>query len=854
MATIDSDLASQGQTIAQKTREVRQGSTKLIDLINERTSCAISSADITDALERFTLWAGNLGAMRAPSTKLSLDSRVSEAPEIRIQICRQLDYLLEGIEDLTSIVQGQRPNRDTTVEIDQDGGSLDNLTSDPTPSDEAHMILELISESLKVLFRVGVLVRKAGPSDRFNRALRASNFAFPATFDIDYVREKHSKLKSDDRNWLAERLGRGIANRRQFIKYCRDHKARLAADEADLDERGQKGTTIHQSSKATTLHVDTLQATNIEDEDDAMSFMSASTTTDALSTLKLPRLAELSKDGEAFECPICFTLQSMKREKTWRAHAFRDLKPYACTMEGTECGSELFGDRNAWFEHELRFHRCRYTCSLCGNDSFPSTSALRSHITRTHSQFSENQLRALEDAGREVPATFRAQECPFCDGWADALRKKREPVASSAESRDVLVSATRFKRHLATHQEQLAIFAIPRANEDDDGGAGESVATRSSVRSQLDTADEGGSENEEQPIDNFVASREAPVHPQTSFPSPYPSQAIDMSEETPISQVESQSSDDKDIEEMVRPEVPAVTDEDFRYITSEDLASGVPAVTDEDYRYITSEDLEIHQRRNSYDDYDHARSAPGAGSGFEKQQEVDDQLLFKINGITYPIKFPAYSIGEGKLLVGDLRSRIQVIMKLSERQAGKMRMLYKGRQLSKDTSMVREYGVKYKSEILVVLDDSTADSDSENSGEVVVVGQDEDEPARRKKKKKRPTKTSSSGREPSPGPTVSASSNTDSGVPGGPIEKINEIASHFTTMLLPLCIQYTASPPSDPKKRANEHRKISEAVLQQVILKLDAVDTSLEEGARARGKQLVGDVQEVLKALDKANE
>lgn len=205
-----------------------------------------------------------------------------------------------------------------TMEIELEENSLGKVDIDETPTDEAHMILELISETLRTLFRIGVLVRKAAPSDRFDRALRHSNLIFPAVYDIDYVRQKHSKMIQQDHTWLAERLGRGIAKRRQFIKYCRDHKTRLAADEADIEGGAA---TVLQSSKATTLQVGKLRAglaAEDGEEDDIMSFMSASSTTEVLSILKLPRLVDLSKDGQSFECPICFTLQPMKQEKTWR--------------------------------------------------------------------------------------------------------------------------------------------------------------------------------------------------------------------------------------------------------------------------------------------------------------------------------------------------------------------------------------------------------------------------------------------------------------------------------------------------------------------------------------------------------
>jgi hypothetical protein len=177
------------------------------------------------------------------------------------------------------------------------------------------MILEVISECIGSLFKIGILIRKARPGDRFKRALQVSDLTVPDNFYVDYVHQKHPKVAED---WLSKRLGGAIAKRRQFIIYCRDHRSRLGAEDG-----ADEVVTTHTerlSSKATTfISPNTLETTEAEEgDDDAVSFMSASTTIESLSALKLPRLADLSKDQQPFECPICFTLQSFQREKAWK--------------------------------------------------------------------------------------------------------------------------------------------------------------------------------------------------------------------------------------------------------------------------------------------------------------------------------------------------------------------------------------------------------------------------------------------------------------------------------------------------------------------------------------------------------
>jgi hypothetical protein len=203
-----------------------------------------------------------------------------------------------------------------------DSDDDEEACAEEVPEDEAHMILEVISECLRSLFRIAVLVRQASPRDRFKRALQHSELAFPDVFDITHVEHKHVKLTQHDSRWLAKRLGSAVAKRRQFIKYCRDHKSRLGVDHAELSV-GVGNQTEIQSSKATEfikadyVNLESLQV-QVEETDDALSLMTALTTFDSGALLKLPRLADLSPDGQEFECPICFTLQRFLRDKAWK--------------------------------------------------------------------------------------------------------------------------------------------------------------------------------------------------------------------------------------------------------------------------------------------------------------------------------------------------------------------------------------------------------------------------------------------------------------------------------------------------------------------------------------------------------
>ncbi|KAG6000651.1 hypothetical protein E4U43_001545 [Claviceps pusilla] len=277
------------------------------------------------------------------------------------------------------------------------------------------------------------------------------------------------------------------------------------------------------------------------------------------------------------------------------------------------------------------------------------------------------------------------------------------------------------------------------------------------------------------------------------------------------------------------------------------MKGGPPAVTDEDFSYITSQDLEDDSS------FLGTRSAAGAASA------EDDVLIIKNKGVTYPTHFPAYTIGDGKLRVKDVRDRAGLMMDLSERATRRIKLLYKGRQLKEPAAPVRDYGVKNKSELMAVVADVR--DDSTTSGEEMVIVDDDSaaaRPKKRKNKKKGGKAKGDGGDLASSGPRSSPRSSTPnvdgaSTTPGaGPMKRLEELSNDFSQNLQPLCKAYIAAPPRDAKQRHDEHRKLTETVLQNILLKLDEVDTEGITEVRARRKELVRGVQEILKSLDAA--
>ncbi len=300
----------------------------------------------------------------------------------------------------------------------------------------------------------------------------------------------------------------------------------------------------------------------------------------------------------------------------------------------------------------------------------------------------------------------------------------------------------------------------------------------------------------------------------------------------------------------------------------------VPSVTEQDYEYITSEDLQ-----NQGLDSEHAyayepRSRPPPDPALEIPS--DDVLLLRRGKEIIKEFFPAYSIGDGKLLVGDVRERVQLVLKLSDSQTRRIKLLYKGKILKDDNEPVCKYGVKNNSEIMVILPESSVDGDSDSGEEIVVVGTENGGRQAKTRRQKSSGKKNyrsprdsgsnvgldvprdrddrrqgSTSRGKSPASGVSGTS-ASSAAASGPIAKLNSISETFRDKYLSACLDFTRNPPENPAERKTKHGTLALTVEQQVLSKLDAVDANNEERVKARRKELVNEVLNVLKGMDEA--
>ena len=132
-----------------------------------------------------------------------------------------------------------------------------------------------------------------------------------------------------------------------------------------------------------------------------------------------------------------------------RKHIFLDLQPYSCTYEKCAKPDRLYESQRDWFAHELADHRKQWVCHLCKHICDEEAQFI-SHLTIKHGlTVSTAQMSVVLRACESQPSSSLGGHCPLCNTFIERQEQ--------------------LQRHVGRHQEDLAIFALPAIDGDDDG-------------------------------------------------------------------------------------------------------------------------------------------------------------------------------------------------------------------------------------------------------------------------------------------------------------------------------------------------------------------------------------------------
>ena len=219
------------------------------------------------------------------------------------------------------------------------------LSDQSQPSSELEELLESSSDTITSLFKISVLVKSATTRDRYAKAAKAQGEPFDARFDISHVGHKFPRIHRTV--WLERRLGKAITQRRQYLRYCRQHRDRLDAQHkvADVGEnaRDRQPTVVrkpveeaqeatksqNQSLKPPSTFAITTASTLLVNNFDSLekppdevqsqtSYATSINEDESSDNLRVPPLPDEAVRGLPFECPYCWAPQLIKTRRAWK--------------------------------------------------------------------------------------------------------------------------------------------------------------------------------------------------------------------------------------------------------------------------------------------------------------------------------------------------------------------------------------------------------------------------------------------------------------------------------------------------------------------------------------------------------
>ena len=274
--------------------------------------------DIKDEHTRFKVWAGNIGAHRTGMS--SLQYRLRDSSHIRNQVFQLLQDLIGLLEDATAIISGEDSPWDQLSGYEELNLDEEIQEQDGSPDTELGQISIDVVDVVSCLLRLSVAIRNPAPHDRFVES-KLTDASYYEQFDINHV---YSKFNSIDSR-LAERLGKAISRRRQYLKYRETHHMKLShgLDQHHLMETDEPPQTIasslpeHLKDRIGPGQVPQVAILEDDHSDTGFSQTSYATSTANDTQRRVPPLPEAASRGP-FECPFCYMIIIAANRSSWK--------------------------------------------------------------------------------------------------------------------------------------------------------------------------------------------------------------------------------------------------------------------------------------------------------------------------------------------------------------------------------------------------------------------------------------------------------------------------------------------------------------------------------------------------------
>ncbi|KAK3170070.1 hypothetical protein OEA41_009455 [Lepraria neglecta] len=385
---------------------------------------------------RPTLWEDELGRLRLWSANIGAHQTSQSALDFRLRdashIKNQIVKLLQGLHQILQDVG--------VVLTEIEGPIQEALPADEDPETELEQLLDNIKTMINCLFQMSMLVRKPTRHDFFAETQKPETSWFEL-YDQGHVRDKHPHANEH----LVRRLGFAMTRRRKYLKYRERHRAKLSMGLDVSPEVDEEGTNILSETVATGL-----QTGHVESEDKApeaaMSDTSYASTILEGGAITIPLPPKEAIGGAPFECPYCFFMISIKGSRAWPMHVFQDLQPYVCLFPTCTTPHKMYSSRREWFRHLRGAHLAEWA-----RGQYESSAASTNNGARS-------TLHAI---------------CPLCGSESG--------------------SETHFEHHLARHLQELALFVLPRGENEEEAIESEAEVDSIDANEGLEMSDHNDS-------------------------------------------------------------------------------------------------------------------------------------------------------------------------------------------------------------------------------------------------------------------------------------------------------------------------------------------------------------------------
>lgn len=431
-------------------------------------------------------WKDELGRLRMWAANIGAHKTGQSSLDFRLRdsshIRQQIMKLLAELpERLQDVRYGIEEGEDDEVESLEDSSSDNEATQT-----EIQQQRENVATIIDCLFQMSMLVRKPAQHDLRTGSTKIDVAAFEP-FDYNHVRSKYPTADEQ----VVSRLGRANTRRRKYLKYRERHALKLkqGIDNGVIKQSGDGRSEVLSETIATDA-----QNRNVDFDDRAsesgLSQTSYAPTLMGGGDITIPSPPRASHGGAPFECPYCYFVISVSSTRSWSRHVFNDLQPYICTEIECPTPDKLYSTRHEWLQH----------------------------LRKTHHRDESSQT-ASKDHDSD-----RLRQCSLC--WS------------------VLRNTETYKRHMARHQQELALFVLPQNEEYSDEEEHQSDTTSdaspaSSFRNQVDDDTErisiqdsetrGADVSEGVPESSALRRAETmPKDQQTSITASYPTSASSL--------------------------------------------------------------------------------------------------------------------------------------------------------------------------------------------------------------------------------------------------------------------------------------------------------------------------------------